>query len=225
MVLGERPLVDVLHAVARLASLSVPDVDQVSITLLDGEDKTRTAAFTGSLAVSLDERQYQAGFGPCLDAAQAGTVVRIDDTAHEAHYRDFAAVACRVGVTSVLAIGLPMPVHVLGALNLYRLNATGPISAEAEGIATSFAVYAGVALANASLLANRERVVTHLHAAMRTREVIDQAKGILMSRAGCDADTAFRLLTQQSMRSNRKLRDLAVDIVTAVTHGRPLDMI
>jgi GAF domain-containing protein len=225
MLLGEHPLPEVMHAVARLAALTVPGVDQASITLLDVDDKTRTVAFSGPLAVTLDERQYEAGFGPCLDAAQSGGVVRIPDTAREPLYRDFAAVARRAGVSSVVALGLPLPVHVLGALNLYRTGAAEPLDAESEAAAASFSVYAGVALANASLLANRERVVTHLQTAMRTRAVIDQAKGVIMSRTGCDPDTAFRRLAEQSQRSNRKVRDLAVDIVTAVTQGRPLDMI
>ena len=218
MLLGEKPLVEVLHEVCRLALVTIPGVDEVSVTLVE-DDRTRTAAFTGSLAATLDERQYDAGFGPCLDAAQSGDVVRIDDTAAEELYRDFASVARRQGVTSMLAVGLPMPTRVLGGLNLYRLAGTEPFDAQVQALASAFGGYAAVALANAALLASRERLATHLQTAMTSRSVIDQAKGIVMSLAACDADEAFRLLARHSQQRNQKLRDIATEIVAAAERG------
>ena len=218
ILLGDKPLVEVLHDVCRLAVGSIPEVDQVSITLIE-EDRTRTAAFSGPLAATLDERQYEAGFGPCIDAAQAGNVIRVENTAAEELYPGFAAVARRQGVTSVLSLGLPMPAHVLGGLNLYRLNGTQPFSPETEAAAATFGAYAAVALANAALLASRERLATHLQTAMASRSVIDQAKGIIMSLAACDADEAFRLLAKQSQQANRKLRDIAAEVVAAAERG------
>ncbi|NIZ93381.1 GAF and ANTAR domain-containing protein [Kineosporiaceae bacterium B12] len=218
MLLADKPLVEVLHEVCRLAAASLPEADEVSITLVE-DDRTRTAAFTGSLAATLDERQYEAGFGPCLDAAQSGGVLRVQDTAAEDLYPAFAAVARRQGVTSVLALGLPMPTQVLGGLNLYRLHGTEPFSAETEAAAAQFGTYAAVALANAALLASRERLATHLQTAMASRSVIDQAKGIVMSIAACDADEAFRLLAKQSQHANRKLRDIAAEVVAAAERG------
>ncbi|NAZ81241.1 ANTAR domain-containing protein [Kineococcus sp. R8] len=218
MLLGEKPLIEVLHEVARLAVGTIPGADEVSITLIE-DDRTRTAAFSGSLAATLDERQYGDGFGPCLDAAQSGNVVRVDDTADEALYPHFAAVARRQGVTSVLAVGLPMPARVLGGLNVYRLHGTAPLDGAAEATATAFGAYAAVALANAALLDSRQRLALHLQAAMQSRSTIDQAKGIIMSLAACDADEAFRLLAKRSQQSNRKLRDLAAEIVAAAERG------
>ena len=55
--------------------------------------------------------------------------------------------------------------------------------------------------------------LTQLRAAMHTRPVIDQAKGILIARHGCTADEAFVMLSEASQRANRKLRDLAVAVV------------
>jgi len=177
MLLGGRTLIEVLYEVCRLAVASLPEVDQASITLVK-DDRTRTAAFSGALAATLDERQFADGFGPCLDAALFGGVIRIDTTAADDLYSDFAAVAARQGVTSVLALALPMPVRVLGALNLYRLHATRPFSTETETAAAAFGAYAAVALANAAPLVNRKRMVTHLQASITSRAFIDQAKGI-----------------------------------------------
>jgi AmiR/NasT family two-component response regulator len=60
----------------------------------------------------------------------------------------------------------------------------------------------------------------NLDIAMRTRAVIEQAKGILMSQRRCDATEAFNLLAAASQRSNRKLRDIAQAVVDGVT-GQP----
>jgi len=218
MLLGEKPLVEVLREVCRLALATIPGVDEVSITLVE-DDRTRTAAFTGSLAATLDERQYDAGFGPCLDAAQSGDVVRIADTAADALYPGFAAAARRQGVTSVLAVGLPMPVRVLGGLNVYRRGGTEPFDDRVEALAVAFGGYAAVALANAALLASRERLATHLQTAMLSRAVIDQAKGVVMAVARCDADEAFRLLAKESQQRNRKLREVAAEVVGAAERG------
>jgi hypothetical protein len=56
-------------------------------------------------------------------------------------------------------------------------------------------------------------LVAHLRAALETRPVIDQAKGILIGNLGCDAERAFQLLVAQSQHENRKVRDVATELV------------
>src|SRR5215211_3699557 len=74
IMLGAEPLNLTLERIAELARATMPDVDEVSMTLLEG-GKAKTAVFTGPLAVQLDERQYDTGFGPCLDAAVSGQTI------------------------------------------------------------------------------------------------------------------------------------------------------
>lgn len=57
----------------------------------------------------------------------------------------------------------------------------------------------------------REEVV-NLRRALKTRDIIGQAKGVLMARTGCDAEQAFAMLSAQSQRENRKLADIAAEI-------------
>jgi len=219
--LGQRSLFEVVHDVARLAAVTIPDVDEVSVTVVEDE-WLPTTAFTGTLAAALDERQYADGFGPALTVTRSGTTVRIDDTATEVRLSDFAAVARRQGVTSVLALNLPIPGGTAGGLCLYRLRSSEPVSQAAEDIAKTFAGYAGAVLAGAALLASREREIGHLQAAAQTRAVIDQAKGVVMYQSACDADEAFQRLAKQSQRTNRKLRDVAADITLAAARGEQL---
>ena len=60
-----------------------------------------------------------------------------------------------------------------------------------------------------------------MHQAMLSRSAIDQAIGIMMADGGRTPDEAFHLLVRASQRENRKLRDVAVEIVSRVA-GRPV---
>jgi transcriptional regulator with GAF, ATPase, and Fis domain len=217
VILGAQPLERVLEQVAWLALRTLPGADEVSVTLIEG-DRPRSAAFTGPLAMALDERQYQAGFGPCLDAAITGDTVTIDDTAHEEVYRDFARHARAQHVTATLSVGLPIPQRVIGALNIYGTRGRS-FDADSARLAETFAGYAAVALANAALYQSTVDLAENLQQAMHSRAVIEQAKGILMGQNRCTPDAAFAMLSNVSQRENRKLRDVARTIVARVAHG------
>ena len=209
--LATRPLGEVLEQVARLAKDTIPGVDDASVTLIK-DARPHTAAFTGPVAIDLDERQYKAGFGPCLDAAISGDRIVIKDMSAERTYKEFAQAAARQGVTQSISLGLPFGSTTVGGINLYGLHSE-PYDDSAVDMATTFAGYAAVALANAAALADAVEEAAGLHAAMETRAVIEQAKGILMRDQRCTSEEAFRLLAQASNNSNRKLRDIALSIV------------
>jgi AmiR/NasT family two-component response regulator len=69
-------------------------------------------------------------------------------------------------------------------------------------------------LANAELYTSARQLATHLAAALESRGVIEQAKGILMATQGCGPDEAFDILRRASQRQNRKLRLIAENIVS-----------
>lgn len=217
-VLGTEPLGQVLDRVARLARSAVPGVDEVSVTLVQ-DGRARSAAFTDDLAVRLDERQYEDGFGPCLDASRTGRVVQVPDTSADDRYPDFARQAQRSGVTRTMSVGLPIPGATVGALNLYARSGHGFHDATVAG-ADTFAGHAAVALANAASHARATGLVAQMQEAMVSRAVIEQAKGMIMAARGCSDDEAFTELSRMSARANRKVRDLAAEIVEA--RGRSL---
>src|SRR5215213_9754435 len=76
--LADDGLTAALRRITDIAQRTVPQADDVSVTLLDERGKGKTVAFSGQLAVQLDERQYENGFGPCLDAAATGQTVVVD---------------------------------------------------------------------------------------------------------------------------------------------------
>jgi GAF domain-containing protein len=213
IILAEQPLGQILEQVAHLAQRTVPGAAQVSVTLLkaDGSDP-QSVAFTGDLAVDLDERQYEAGYGPCMDAAQSGQTIVIDDTSNSELYREFAAACQRNGVGATLSVALPVPQRSIGAINVYG-SSGATFDEDAQEIARNFASYAAVALANAALLTSTAQLAEQLETAMASRAVIEQAKGVLIGREGYSPDEAFTALVKQSQRENRKLRAIAEDLV------------
>jgi GAF domain-containing protein len=209
--LAETDIDGVLTKIADLAKRTIPGAADVSVTLLRGRD-AHTAAFTGDLALKLDEWQYERGHGPCLDAAASAATLSVPDMNDEPRWPDWAQRATGAGAGSSLSIGLPVQEQVHGALNIY---ATKPdaFDDDAIALAQTFAGYAAVAVANAHLYDTQATLAKHMQTAMESRAVIEQAKGIIMGDRRCSADEAFAILTKLSQDTNRKLRDVASALV------------
>jgi transcriptional regulator with GAF, ATPase, and Fis domain len=205
--LGDRPLTETLGEISALALRTIPEVDDVSITVID-KGRAKTMVFTSPLAIELDERQYDSGFGPCLDAAMTGATIVLHHREDFPLYPAFTSAALRVGVNHTAAIALQVPHRTAGALNLYSRRVE-PFTAEAVTFAERFASYAAYAVSNADRLDGIEELARQLQEAMRSRAIIEQAKGILMARHGISADDAFRRLARESQNTNTRLRDLA----------------
>jgi GAF domain-containing protein len=230
-----RPVLDPRDAVAQLAELSfestsldgmlqriadlarrvIPGVDEASVTLV-AHDKATTAAYTGRLALDLDETQYGRGYGPCIEAAVGEELREITDAREETRWPEYAAVAVDRGALSSLSVPVPVREGIHGALNLYAYDAHA-FDDHGRHNARAFASYAAVAVHNMHLYESTRELAENLDLAMKHRAVIEQAKGILMSQRRCDATEAFNLLAAASQRSNRKLRDIAQGIVDSVS--------
>jgi GAF domain-containing protein len=216
--LSETDLTGVLATIADLARRSIPGAAEVSVTLVR-TGRPKTAAFTGELARQVDESQYEEGHGPCLDAAAAATTFSIPRMTIEDRWPKWAATAAELGVLSSLAIGLPVEDAVTGALNIYAAKPEA-FDDDAVVLAQTFSGYAAVALANAHLYDASASLAAHMQAAMASRAVIEQAKGVIMADRRCTADEAFRILTKTSRDSNRKLRDVAAALVAEAAGNR-----
>ncbi len=213
--LSETDLNGVFHQIADLAKRTIPGAGEVSVTLVPAQG-AYTPAFTGDLALNLDETQYKLGHGPCLDAARSTSTQHVADMTSENRWPDWTSRAREAGACSSLSIGLPVQEAVTGALNIY---ATKPhaFDEDALAVAQTFASYAEVAMANAYLYNAQTTLAQHMEIAMRSRAVIEQAKGIIMGDRRCSADEAFTILTKLSQDTNRKLREVAVLFVERAT--------
>jgi GAF domain-containing protein len=219
MLHDDQPLSTTLQRVAELARDTIPELADVSITLVN-DDQPSTVVFTGPLAVDLDERQYADGYGPCTDAAASGHTITVDTSSPAgASYPAFADLAASRGITHVLSVALPIPQRTVGALNMYS-NARAPFAAASVGLAETFAGFAAVAITNAVVYRDALDLAAHLRTAMQTRAVIEQAKGIIVARNHCTTEEAFKALGQMSQRTHVKLRDVATTLVTDAENKR-----
>jgi GAF domain-containing protein len=200
----------VLQRVVVLVGQGMPAGAEASITVVRRGQAT-TAAFSGALAADLDETQHELGHGPCLEAALSGRSIEITDARTEDRWPEFMPAFVDRGALSALAV--PVSATQLSAgLNVYAPVA-GAFSDQHRQLATEFATYAGVALTNLGALHDALDQVEHMRAAMESRAAIEQAKGILIERYRLTPDQAFRLLADASMQTNRKVRDLAGELV------------
>lgn len=200
-----------LEKIVRVARQTIGGADDVSITMLkDGTPST--VSFTGQLAIDLDESQYERGYGPCLDAAVGSGICKIDDMRTETRWADYTAVAAERGCLSSLSVPLPESGAVSGALNVYATRPDAFDDAACE-VGSSFAAFAAVAVGNLARYDTVKREAEGLQAAMQSRAVIDQAKGIIMGDRRCSADDAFEIMVGLSQNANVKLRDVAAALV------------
>jgi GAF domain-containing protein len=191
----------------------MPGNPEASVTVLV-KDKPSTVASTGQLAVDLDETQYERGHGPCLHAARTGQLTEIADTRTEDRWRDYAQRAAEAGNLSSLSVPLAIDEdeRVSGALNLYAREPHA-FDEGSRSAAQAFGPYAAVATGNLYAYQSARGMADNLQTALESRAVIDQAKGILMERHKLTGDQAFQLLAQVSMNVNRKVRDVADQLV------------
>ena len=210
LLLAEETLETSLRRTAELAVALIPHCDTCGVSVAeDGRVSTRVS--TSALAERVDAYQYAIDEGPCLEAFRTGTVIKVTSLAAERRWPRFTARATQAGLTSSCSVPLVIHDQRVGALNLYSLTRAFD---DADDVAVaSFAQQAAVTLANAQTYQHARELVEHLSVAIETRDVIGQAKGIIMERERCTAQQAFEILRSGSQTRNIKLRAFAQKVV------------
>ncbi|MCW0216062.1 MAG: GAF and ANTAR domain-containing protein [Pseudonocardia sp.] len=208
---------EVLERVVRTARSVIPGADLVSVTMRDPDDGFRTPVETDELATRLDEIQYRLDEGPCVAATRKeglGLVYAGDLGAAPAFPR-YGPEAAALGAHCVLAVGL-FPrgdVPRMGALNLYS-RTPGGLDEQDQEVALVLAAHVATALAATQACTAADLEAAQLRVALQSRDVIGQAKGILMERRGISAAEAFDVLRQASQSLNVKLTQIAETLVS-----------
>ncbi|GAA5186545.1 hypothetical protein GCM10023322_33030 [Rugosimonospora acidiphila] len=202
---------DALAQVVKFTVDTVTGCGGASVTLYRHGAVIDTVA-SDAVAAELDDLQFGTGLGPGPEAMRGEGPVSVSDLANSPRWPVLAAAAAQLGMASALCHGLF--VHrsaqwsALGAFTLYG-TAPGAFSDEDQEFASILAAYMAVAVAMAHRRDEVERREAALHRGLSTRDVIGQAKGILMERQRLSAGDAFDLLRRVSQRLNRKLADVA----------------
>ncbi|WNV86061.1 GAF and ANTAR domain-containing protein [Umezawaea sp. Da 62-37] len=211
--LDARTIGEALERVVAAAVAVIPGVDVASVTMRAPDGTFHTPIETHELALDLDQVQYATGEGPCVDAARmpGPALAYSGDLAADPNWPVFGPAAAARGMRSLLSTTvLPnvRPPQLSGALNLYSGERHGFTAADRD-TALLLATHATLALMATTALTNAELNAAELRKAIDSRDVIGQAKGILMHRRGITADEAFEVLRKTSQNLNVKLAELA----------------
>lgn len=209
---GENEPESVLRQINAVNLRLLPAARYAGITVLNSSGTITTLAATDGSARRLDDVQRATGEGPCLSAAWDQHTIHIQDLSSEQRWPRFRQEALdRTPVRSVLSFQLFAERDDVAALNFH---------AERPGAFDDESVELGLVAATHTMVAwniiSRDR---QFRTALASRDVIGQAKGMLMERFDIDAAAAFDLLKRLSQESNTKLVDIAEKVVAS--HNRP----
>lgn len=198
---------DMQAVMQRIVVAAVDEINgatSAAITLVSGGTLS-SPAHTDDVATAVGEAQRTTGQGPCVDTSRDELTIRIDDLREDSRWPEFSAIAVANGVLSILSVQLFVEGGSMGAIDIYA-DHVAAFDDDAENTALLLASHAAIAMA-------ASRTVGNLRVAVESRDLIGQAKGILMERYKIDAGRAFDLLVMSSQSTHRKLRDVSDELV------------
>jgi ANTAR domain/GAF domain len=203
-----RPPTEIEAAMGELtesAVRAVPGASSAGITLVTKSGGVGTLSATDPEARKLDDIQRHNDEGPCLEAAWEQHMMRIDDMSHELRWPNFARDALtQTAVRSVMSFQLFKQRNEMAALNFY---ADRPHAFDDTSVEMGLIVATHTALAWNMLTREKQFL-----SALASRDLIGQAKGILMERFKITSDQAFAVLAKVSQDTNRKVSAVAEDL-------------
>ncbi len=204
-VAAPRGIEDVLNGVTSSAVELITGADTAGVLLVSKGGKYESLSGTSELIYELDHLQEKLNEGPCLDAAVNELVVRTEDFESETRWPQYSRGVAEMGMRSSISFKLYTGERTAGALNVFSRKPHS-FDADAEVIGTILAAHAA-----AAILASRDS--QQLQAALLSRDLIGQAKGILMERFTIDAVGAFEMLRKLSQQMNVRLAEIAQRVV------------
>jgi hypothetical protein len=210
---GPVPEIDaMLKELTAAATESVPGAQHAGITVATRRGTVETVSSTHPLAAVLDDIQRRHSEGPCLSAAWDEQIIRIDDMAAEGRWPRYRRDAlAQTPIRSVLSFRLFLERKAMGALNFY---ADSPHAFPEDAVAVGLLWASHTSLA--WKMTERDQ---QYRAALQSRDIIGQAKGVAMERFDIGADQAFDMLKRLSQESNTPLAAIAERVV--LSRGRP----
>jgi hypothetical protein len=199
-----------LSCLLELAVATIEGCDFAGLYLVGGDSVTAPVHTHPTVKV-IDDLHNETGEGPCLDAVAHRLIFYTDDLGKDLRWLHFAPLATNAGIRSLLALPLSSEPQ-RGALSLYSRNPAA-FNVAGRARASILVTLASLALSAAHSHEDEERRTANFQAALRSRELIGAAMGILMERERISSDAAFTILSRASQHLNIKLREVARDLI------------
>jgi PAS domain S-box-containing protein len=202
------------------AVITVLGCDGAGLMLADAQGRLSWVTATDESGRAFEQAQRDLGEGPCVEAMADGTVVAAGDVRNDPYWLRLASVAAAHGICGVLAAPVTVGGRVIGTCNaISRMpRRWGARDLSAIG---AFASVLGRLLAQAAEASHQAELAGQLQRALESRVTIEQAKGVLMARLGVDEQDAFERLRQIARSSNRRLADVAGEVIAGRLHVGP----
>lgn len=200
-----------LRLIVELARTSIESADGVSVSLMR-HGVLSTVAASDQTIMAMDANQYETGEGPCVDASVEGLWFHAESLDTETRWPSFTPRARALGIRAILSSPLTAMDESVGALNIYSRTAE-TFEIKDQKAAAVFAAKASVILSDARAGVSDTQMATRFQEALRTREVVSLAKGIIMARDGSDPLEAFSTLLRLSLADGVPLLQQATAIV------------
>jgi GAF domain-containing protein len=211
-------LMEFLHTLADRC-VELLGVEAAGLLLADGRGALQLVAASTERARVAELFQIQHDEGPCVDCFRAGQPVIISDigTGESARrWPRFAPAALAMGFAGVHAIPMRLRDQVIGTLNLFR-SAPGGLDPAVGRAARALVDVATIGILQERAVRQQELVAGQLQAALNSRVMIEQAKGILAERLRVSPDEAFIMLRRYARDHNRPLTVLVGDVIDGST--------
>jgi GAF domain-containing protein len=219
LLLSEETVETSLGVLSSLARETVPGSSGAGVSVVAGRRRVSSGS-TDARVREADALQYQLDEGPCLTAAATRDLVRIDDLTTDRRWPRWATAALPLGLHAAMSAPLVAGNGSLGAIKVYA-DHPGTFDARSEQLLRLFAAQAGLLLANVQSAQRAKRLSEGMRQAIRSRDAVNVAKGILMARSNLDEETALTLLVRRAAQDATTVADAARSVVDAtVRRGR-----
>ena len=218
VLLSTETIATCVELVTALVQETIPGTTGAGVTLVDSRG-TRSIAASSELVERADALQYELDDGPCLESWRDRVPVRVEDTFEDDRWPQWSRLVATAGIRSMLSTPLVAGDACIGAIKVYS-DQPRVFDQRAAHLLELFARQAAVLLANVQTLADARRTSQQLTEALHTRDVIGQAKGVLLAQGAADDRAAFAMLISASQRTNTKLHQVAQQIVESVTERK-----
>ena len=208
----EFDVIEFLHRLAeRCAELL--DCAEAGLLLADAAGRLRVMASSSERSEALELLQSQRDEGPCVECYRQGEPVFSDDlSAEDERWPQFAPAAVQRGFRSVQALPMRVRGETIGAMNLFR-SQVGRIAEPDLALGQGMADIAAIALLQERTVRESRGVIEGLQGALNSRVIIEQAKGMLSERSQIDVDEAFVRMRVYARNHNRRLSEVAQDLI------------
>jgi transcriptional regulator with GAF, ATPase, and Fis domain len=213
---------DVTDLLAQLMrdAAEVAAADGAGLLLAREDGELEVLSATSHRAIELEIYQVQSGGGPCQDAVHEASVVTA--TSFEEiveRWPGFAEVARKAGVVSLRAVPLMWHHQAIGGLNLFWTSPSA-LSGEQEKLVQAFADVATLAIAHSTPM-DGSALLTATRDALRGRNVIEQAKGVLAYQRDTEVAEAYDHLTRLADQRGVGLTEAALGVIADAQRVRP----